>query len=265
MQVTYNIDSLYRQAFPDLASKVLVRLEGGRDLALREADSALGNGFRPLAETDGVQPAQLDFSGINTSFRVQGDALSDLGTPIFHPIAFEGGQYQVYGTGAKQGQMVDDDFVGWDLPATTTAEFNRAKEVLKSSPGGGYGTVKEHMNLEDWEITIRGLIIDKQPNFFPEGQLRQLLRWEKIVDSIGVVGEMFTYLRIQRLIIESIHLGRIAGSPNVIPFQLNCISDESKETFLVLEKPAKQVVLPISHTDKYVRFVATGERTPRLN
>ncbi len=227
-KLTYQVDELYRLAFPDLASKVLARLDGVRDLALEKLDGALGNGFKVPVEQGRPAP-QLDFKGIKVKAIVQGDELSDYGTPIFQPITFLGGRYQQFGTGTQQGQVVDDDYVSWRLPATATAEFVRAKNITKSAPSTASGTTKELWAFGDWDVTIRGLILDSEPNFFPEGQLRQLLRWEKVVDAIEVAGDMFTYLGITRLVMERLSIGRVAGSPNVIPFQMQCVSDEPLE------------------------------------
>jgi hypothetical protein len=228
VNLSFNVQSLYRSAFPDLASKALVRADGARDLGLRQLDAALGDGFRPGYGGQRSELA-LDFEGIDTKLIVQGDAMSYLGTPIFQPITFLGGVYQQLGTGPQAGQVVDAPYVGWALPATTTAEFARAKEITKSRPSTATGTTKEMWAFDDWDITIRGLILDGQPNYFPQAVLRELLSWEKIVDSIDVSGDMFTYLGIKRLIIEKVSIGKVAGSPNVVPFQLSCASDEPLE------------------------------------
>lgn len=225
--LVYHVDSLYRLAFPDLAGRVIGRLDGVRDLALSKADDVLGNSYQ-VPTTNRAAP-QLDFTGINAVQLVQGEERSYLGTPVFQPITFLGGIYQQLGIGTKQGQLVDADYVGWRLPDTTTADFSRAKSLTKSRPSTAYGTTKELWAFDDWDIVIRGLILDGQPNFFPTGQLRELLRWEKAADSIDVAGDMFTYLGIKRLVIEKLSIGRVAGSPNVIPFQMQCVSDEPLE------------------------------------
>jgi hypothetical protein len=224
-QITYHLDSLYRQAFPDLASKVFTKLDGVRDLGLSKLDQALGDQFKPGFGGHRSELA-LDFEGINAVVLVQGEQQSYLGTPIFQPITFRGGVYQQL---SPQGEVFDSSFNGWQLPATTTAEFKRSKDITKSRPSTAHGTTKELWAFQDWEVTIRGLILDGQPNYFPLGELRELLSWEKLVDSIEVEGDMFTYLGIERLVIESMSLGRVAGSPNVIPFQLQCVSDEPLE------------------------------------
>jgi hypothetical protein len=241
-KVNYNVGNLYQVAFPDLASRAIGRLangavtelDGARDLGLRKGEEALdsihpalGNAYH--VDTQRRPGPVLDFQGINAVHLVQGEELSVLGTPIFQPVTFLGGKLLTLGAGNQQGQVVEDDFVSWRLPATTTAEFKRSKVITKSHPSTANGTTKELWAFDDWDVTIRGLILDAQPDYFPTGELRQLLRWEKVVDSVEVAGDMFTYLGIRRLVIESLSIGRVAGQPNTIPFQMSCVSDEPLE------------------------------------
>ncbi|SHJ76098.1 hypothetical protein SAMN02745146_0098 [Hymenobacter daecheongensis DSM 21074] len=231
-EITYRIDSLYRTAFPDLASKALTKLDGVRDLALSKAEAALGMGFQVPTEQQRTSPA-LDFAGIGSAVIIQGDETSYLGTPIFQPIRFLAGNYQLLGTGARQGQVVLADYDEWRLPATATAEFRRAKILTKSSPNAAFGSAKELWAFEDWDITIRGIILHEKPNVFPAGELREMLRWEQLVDSIAVGGQMFELLGIKRLVVESLNIGKVAGMPNVVPFQMQCCSDEPLEVSIL--------------------------------
>ncbi|WP_035560948.1 DUF6046 domain-containing protein [Hymenobacter sp. IS2118] len=226
-ELNYDLNNLYRQAFPDLASRVLTRLDGVRDVALGQLDTALGDAFRIPMEAP--SPAQLNFAGIEAKLVVQGDVPSWYGSPVFQAITFRRGTYNFLGTGLKQGQVLTKPMGDWLLPHSATAEFRQAKNLTKSSPSGSVGTVKEMWSLEDWDITIRGLILHRLPNVFPEEQVRALLEWSRLADSIRVSGEMFGLLGIDRLVIENLNLGKVAGMPNVVPFQMQCSSDEAVE------------------------------------
>ena len=224
--LNFTLDNLYRQAFPDLAAKPLVQLDGARDRALSQLDRALGDGYTlPQASP----PFLLDVPGIPV-VQVQSEtALSYLGTPVFHPITFQAGQYKALGIGDKQGQVLAVQMTDWALPHTATAEFNQAKTIAKSNPNATYGSVKELWAFQDWDITIRGLILDNGTNAFPDQEVRKLLAWHKLTDSIEVVGAMFTYLGIKRLVIDKLNISQVSGMPNVVPFQMQCSSDEAKE------------------------------------
>lgn len=226
--VSFHLDTLYRQAFPSLASKPLAKLEGARDLGMSRLDQALGNGYQvPTAEQ---APATLNFDSIPAVRVEPRQVMSYLGTPIFQPIYFVGGSYQMLGTGARQGQVVQATLDTWMLPASATAEFNRPKQIAKSKPNGGYGSTKEMWAFDDWEVTIRGFLL--QRDAFPEDELKQLLRWEQVADSVAVDGDMFCLLGISRLVIERVNIGRIVGMPHLVPFQLQCSSDEALEISL---------------------------------
>lgn len=224
-ELSFNIDSLYRLAFPDLASKVLGRLDGVRDVVLEKGDQLLGNGFHVPTSAESHLP-RLDFSGIPGAVIIQGEERSYLGTPIFQPIRFMAGNYQLLGTGARAGQVIAADYDEWRLPATATAEFRRTKAITKTKPNGAKSSTKEMWAFDDWDITIRGILLHPKPNVFPEADLRELARWELVADSIQVAGEMFAYLGIKRLVIESLNIGKVTGMPNMVPFQMSCVSDE---------------------------------------
>lgn len=219
--LTFSIDTLYRQAFPDLASRPLAQLEGARDLAGAKLDLATGNA------------PKVDFGGVQAVKITQGTEMSYLGTPIFQPIRFLEGDYQVFGTGAQEGQMVKARYGTLRLPATSTAEFGRAHQIMKTAPSGADGTTKELWAFTDWDVTIRGLILHTDPHTFPADEVLFMRRWEEVADAIEVSGEMFELLGIKRLAIEKINFGRVAGMPNVVPFQIEASSDKPLEISLL--------------------------------
>jgi len=129
----------------------------------------------------------------------------------------------------EDGEIVRRELGDLLLPPTTTVEFTRSKNVKKTRPNGQRGSVKELWAFHDWTVTIRGLIIGENPSVFPKGQLQQLAQFEDAADSIEVVGELFSLLGIDRLLIERPRFSQIKGKPNVIAFQLDCSSDEEFE------------------------------------
>jgi hypothetical protein len=233
-ETTFLIDNLYRQAFPSIGNAPVVALDGVRDLAGQQFDALTGNSFKP-GTTDRTSPP-VSFGGIQAVKIQQGDELSYLGTPIFQPIRFLAGNYQVFGSGADNGKVVTARYETWRLPATTTVEFNRPHQITKSAPASSNGTTKELWAFGDWDVTIRGLILHPDPCRFPKDELAELMRWEQIADGIDVTGQMFRLLGIKRLAIDRISLSRVNGMPNVIPFQIEASSDEPLEISLLSER-----------------------------
>ncbi|MCT4238473.1 DUF6046 domain-containing protein [Elizabethkingia anophelis] len=146
------------------------------------------------------------------------------GTPIVFPILFKGKEYKVYD---QTGQIIMRKYDDFWLPAATMVDFNRPKNIIKTNVLGGNGTVKEIYGFDDWAIRLRILCID--------GDLKareyeeKLIEFDKIIEPIEVKGYLFTKKEIHSIVIEEIDIRSVTGSPNVIPIELSCISDEAVE------------------------------------
>lgn len=149
---------------------------------------------------------------------------SYLGTPIFFPITFEGGQYQVYRNGAIELVTLGD----FRLPLATMASFRRAKKYSETSAVGGVGVVTETYAHSDWQIEIYGLCLD-EPNH-PHGadtfliQHKRILEFENLVDAIKVRADLFSMKGIYSLKINEVGFQPTQGKPRVLSYTLSCSS-----------------------------------------
>lgn len=169
-----------------------------------------------------------DLSGYNPkvmeSLYEEYERKSIYGTPIVFPILFKGDEYEVYD---KKGQIIKRKYEDFWLPAATMVDFNRPKNIIKTNVLGGNGTVKEIYGFDDWVVRLRILCID--------GDLKareyedKLIEFSKIIQPIAVQGFLFTKKEINSIVIEEIDIRSVTGSPNVIPIELSCISDEAVE------------------------------------
>ena len=228
------LEKLYFEAFPAQASKGLYKIEGLQDLAKNKLSSALGWGYKvPSLENTKVTALKYTIDGVLE--KSEGELLSYLGTPIFQPIIFKAGGYFTL----KDGEAVLENFsTDYMLPATCTAEFSRSKKIIKTDISGFEGSVKECFAISDWDIQIRGLILSTSSggnnhHVYPENELLELAKYERLVDSIEVAGGMFNLLGIKRIVIESATFGKTQGMENVIPFSFKCISDVALELEVV--------------------------------
>lgn len=175
----------------------------------------------PDANHQAQAPASIDWKGVPEVEITKSEVMSYLGTPVFMPVRFLEGKYKKLNYGRVQTVSSEE----WQLPYTTLVDFNRKKIIAKTQVNGYYGEVKEMYGFGDWDIKIRGFLINNNPFKFPEEELRRLLEFENLTDAISVEGDMFNWLSIYKLVIEDIQLPRIEGMPNVQPFQLSCVSD----------------------------------------
>lgn len=150
--------------------------------------------------------------------------ISKLGTPVVFPVMFEAGDYNFYDENSRIVQRKLSEF--W-FPPATLVDFSRAKNITRTDVIGGSGTVKEIYGLDDWSIRIRTICMtDKLSTREYE---KRIIEWANVVQSIPVVGDLFGDKNIYNLVIESIDIKSIEGAPNVVPIELNCVSDEPFE------------------------------------
>ena len=153
---------------------------------------------------------------------------SYLGTPIMFPITLPGGTYKQY----ENGNLVDVEMAAFRMPSSTMVDFKRAKIVSTTKLSAGNGTVKEMYGFDDWQIYIRGLLINDEGH--PQAteaveQKKTLMQWENLADSLAIEGDLFADLNIFNIVIKDIQFSQLEGAPNVIPFVITAVSDEPVE------------------------------------
>ena len=157
---------------------------------------------------------------------------SAFGLPVLGSITFDGGSYKMYD---KTSGRVNDVIYGrYTLPYSCIVDFSRESNIITTNVMGNTGTVKELYGLGDWDINIRGIAvngIDGVKNSARE-QIKHLTAWADLNDAIGVTGDLFADKDIQRIVIKSINIQPLEGKYNVIPFQIEAISDEALELYL---------------------------------
>jgi hypothetical protein len=170
--------------------------------------------------------------GIKEAELPEAERLSRFGTPIVFPLKFRGGLYQHFDEKGRIVKRKVDDF--W-FPPATMVDFSQSKNITRTDILGGNGTVKEIFGFEDWSIRIRTLCITDEMSAREYEQ--KIVQWSRAVDSIQVESDLFNWKEIYHLVIDDIDIKSIEGSPNVIPIELQCSSDEPFE--LIFKTPQK--------------------------
>lgn len=205
MDIRYNLSQLFETAF-GVASPVYLTVPLSRQ---RPAEI--------IYETPKIKPVELE----------EAVRKSRMGTPVIFPIKFKGGDYKVYDQNAK---VIHRHYTDFYLPPATLVDFSRAKNITRTEVLGSNGSVKEIFGFEDWSIRIRTLcMLDELSAREYE---KTILDFEKIAASIEVEGDLFGWKGIHNLVIENVDIKSLPGSPNVIPIELSCSSDEPFELIL---------------------------------
>lgn len=157
----------------------------------------------------------------------ESDIFSTFGTPVLGTIAFKGGRYNVYNksTGAVEKRQYGD----YTLPYSCIVEFSRESNVITTDVLGNTGTVKELFGLGDWNINIRGIALNDNGNASAHEQINRLIEWANINDAVNTEGDIFADKDIFAIVIKSIGIQPIEAKYNVIPFQIDAVSDEPLE------------------------------------
>lgn len=169
-----------------------------------------------------LPPQTNEFDGKITegmvAFRDAPIATSDLGTPVMQDITFKSVTYTDFTTGLKRTTT--------DLKLQTILlNVTQAKKIVMTEIQGRDGTVKEYIGLDDFEITING-IINGQAGHNPTDDIISLKNNVLIPRvSIPVVCTYLNNLGITTITVKDFTLDQEAGGYSKQNFTINCLSD----------------------------------------
>ncbi len=171
----------------------------------------------------------LDRYNVTTKEADKYDRLSQYGTPVFGTFWAipDDLPYLVYDVDDK---LVERDAFSFEFPLATIVDFSRPKNIVKEKTNGGKGSVKEIMGLDDWEISIRGVLVDDESRTNQKTAKQQqyaLDRLNEIAGAIKVKGQIFEERYISHIVIETPKFSAVQGKPGLIQYEIQAISDES--------------------------------------
>jgi hypothetical protein len=134
-------------------------------------------------------------------------------------------------------------FVNYDgltLPESTWVGLSLTKNIIETPVVGRRGTLKELINEGDWKINIRGMLTDgcfeqrgeMNDRKYPHAEIRKLQNLVAANTTLAVLGDLFSTLGIQNIVIKSFNLPPLENFPFMQPFELEAVSDEPLELFL---------------------------------
>lgn len=134
------------------------------------------------------------------------DQKSLLGTPIFQPVTL-------------------DDYL---LPNEPIVEVRGAKRVVRTDIDGMDGTFKELFSMDDYGVTIRGIITQEDgTDNFPEEIVRKIRAIYEKKTAIKITNTMANIFGINLIAIDSIEWPVIEGSNSIQPFVIQGIADKN--------------------------------------
>lgn len=113
----------------------------------------------------------------------------------------------------------------YDLPATTVVTLNKRKNYVETNIPGKDDSVIELINNGRWDITFRGFVINKE-NAYPRKVRQQITQVFDVKARLRVYSRLLNDLGIEYVVCTNLEWPEYAGSTNVAPFVLECISNK---------------------------------------
>jgi CheY-like chemotaxis protein len=148
---------------------------------------------------------------VNTRLNTGADdteRLSYLGTPVFTDLWLKEND-------SDAGLRID----------TVLMDISQQRNIVTTAIQGRNGTVKEYISDGDYQITVRGILVEPSAYDYPAEQVRELLRLCRVQAAVQAVSPFLQLFQIYDVVITDYQLPQLEGYQNMQPFELTCISD----------------------------------------
>lgn len=159
----------------------------------------------------GNNGGEFEYSPLALPVPPQARALSILGTPIYEQITFKNKDFE------------------YTLPDWPLIDIAGANIIVKTPINKRKGTVKEYINEDDYQVNIRGILINYYSDEYPYDLLEEFQQIFKKKEALQVTSPVLNILDIHNLVIENVRYPEVEGFNHIQPFVLQCLSDEPIE------------------------------------
>lgn len=153
---------------------------------------------------------------------------STLNTPVYTNIEFLPGTYETNTKGVFKSFGSDTDGPDRLRYETVLVTVSQSKKIIKTEIQGRDGTIKEYIGLDDYQVSVRGIITGKNG----QRPVDQISALKKMLDAPIAVEVASTYLQmlgIHFMVLESYELGETEGGYSYQTFSMNFLSDVQQE------------------------------------
>lgn len=149
-------------------------------------------------------------------------------------------QSPVYTDGLNHGSVLGVEYFmpvainGYQLPNEPLVSIAGRKTIVETSLAGNTrrGTVKEIINTEDYDVKIRGVIINENANDYPYDLVDQLRKLIEKNEALPIVCALTNLFEIRNIVIKDWDFPEMVGVQNAQAYTLTCRSDED---FLLIQ------------------------------
>lgn len=162
----------------------------------------------------------VEYGSLDVPLPSRAKAMSVLGTPIYEQITLSTAEREY-------------TFPDWPL-----IDISATKNIVTTAIKGKKGTVKEYINTDDYQITIRGILINYDSDEYPEELVYDLHETFKINKEMQITSAVPNLLDIHNVVIKDLKIPEVEGYNNIQPYLLQCLSDDPIE--LLIKEAANQ-------------------------
>ena len=180
-----------------------------------------------ILQTYGLTALQRTFLNLGTpSKQDEPDSHSNyLGTPIFDTLTLFGndtdGAISYYDLTLQKKVTVPKMVIDIALVTCT-----KNIQVVKTNVVGAKGTVKQYINLGDYNVEIKGVFTSAIPDTMPMELIRQLHKITSATTEINIASNLLTLFGVTCIVFDGDQIfGQDEGSRDVQKFTLNAISE----------------------------------------
>lgn len=152
--------------------------------------------------------------------------MSDLNTPVYTDLTLGDPTVESYNK-YTDNNNVQHSFTPMTF-ATCLITVQQSKKIVVTEIQGRDGTVKEYIGMDDFQITINGIIPGVNGQY-PQTTVNQLFQILKAPIPIAVVGWWINNLEIYNVVIKDFTIPQVAGGYSEQTFTITAISDTAQE------------------------------------
>lgn len=146
------------------------------------------------------------------------------GMPVFDSITFKnpsGAEIQTFVEGQQTGLVTDSDLT----LITALISINKTKNIVLTKIQGRNGTVKEYVSDDDYQISIKGVIVGKYSNKRPVDEIKKLEDYCNFNGEIDIVCSFLNDLGVNTVVITGHSKAQREGTRNVVDFEIQCLQE----------------------------------------
>jgi len=197
--------------------------------------------FTPIVDPEivlkgfGIQALKRTFYSTQLSAEEEDENAANLtsylGTPVFSNIELIPGEYtDKNGDTVPYGEIFKNSENETFRIDTVLIDVSQEKQIIKTNIQGVSGSVKEYISKGDYQIKVRGALVDENGRRYPEEQATQLKEYLEVEATIGIASRFLNDIfDVSNIVIESFTFPQVEGFQNTQFFEFSAVSDDPIE------------------------------------